>query len=80
MSNDTYVELHKEIKNPEFQVHKVSDEGFVELGNIGLLFDGLLTDLKAKIPNSRLMSMATTKLEEACFFAKKALAETYNKV
>jgi hypothetical protein len=37
-------------------------------------FDALLTAIIAWIPASRELSIVRTKLEEACFFAKKGIA------
>jgi len=58
-----------------FEVHLLNDTGQRKAGTIALLFDSLLTELRALCPESRELSLAVTKLEEACFFAKKAMAK-----
>jgi hypothetical protein len=75
--------------NHEFQVHKLTDEGLFKMNCIAFQFDCLLENLKeiwsysdksdatGKIINNlegRLISIVRTKLEETCFFAKKAIA------
>lgn len=60
--------------NPEFQTHLLNDEGIKKAVHIGNVFDALLQDLKLAIPEGRYLSIVSTKLEEACFFAKKAMA------
>jgi len=63
-----------------FDVHLLNDEGKQKAVEIAEAFDGLLTRLKEIIPlremanGAREMAVTTTKLEEACFFAKKAMA------
>lgn len=60
--------------NPEFQVHLLNEEGIAKANNLASLFDGLLNELKGIVPPSRELSIVKTKLEEACFFAKKGIA------
>lgn len=59
----------------EFQVHMLNDAGKVAASGIADAFDALLTRLLEINPDaSREMSVCRTKLEEASFFAKKAMA------
>lgn len=60
--------------NAEFQVHKLNDEGMRKAIAIADAFDDLMEDLKALMPEGRALSIVKTKLEEACFFAKKGMA------
>jgi len=71
--------------NREFAVHMLNDEGKAKAARIANLFDQLLTELTTPAtpndgpesvlcPPSRETSIVRTKLEEACFFAKKAMA------
>lgn len=60
--------------NPEFQVHILTTEGVEKAQKIAAIFDGALNDLKAVCPEGRGLSIVKTKLEEASFFAKKAMA------
>ena len=62
--------------NKEFTFHLLNDAGKEKANAIAVAFDKLLQKL-LKInpgPSSREMSLVRTKLEEACFFAKKAMA------
>lgn len=61
--------------HPEFQVHMLTEEGKSTAIYIAHAFDDLLTTLEEICPASRELSIAKTKLEEACFFAKKAMAK-----
>ena len=61
--------------NPEFAVHVLSDDGLTKAADIASEFDALLDELKDILPEGRYLSIVKTKLEEACFFAKKAVAE-----
>ncbi len=64
--------------NKEFEVHILSEERLVRAGAISRLFDSMLDQLKQlceeSLPASREFSIVKTKLEEACFFAKKCMA------
>lgn len=61
----------------EFEVHMLNEEGKRKATEIAQAFDTCLTALLKVSPEpSREMSICRTKLEEACFFAKKAMANT----
>lgn len=61
--------------NKEFAVHMLNESGKVKAAVIAVAFDELLDKLLKVNPDaSREMSVCRTKLEEACFFAKKAMA------
>ncbi len=60
--------------NPAFEVHMLNERGKVAAGNIAILFNDLLAALETDLPNGRELAIVKTKLEEACFFAKKAVA------
>ena len=60
--------------DPLFSFTQLNDEGKAKAAEIAVVFTELLRDLEELIPgNSREFSIAKTKLEEASFFAKKAL-------
>lgn len=61
-----------------FQVHRLNEEGLAKADRIAKSFDQLLNSLQTDIVNCREMSIVKTKLEEACFFAKKAMANDPN--
>lgn len=60
--------------NQEFQVHILAENGIDKAKEIAAIFDTALNDLKEVCPEGRSFSIVKTKLEEACFFAKKAMA------
>jgi len=62
--------------DPLFQVHMLNDIGKQKATEIAGLFDKLLSGLKAFCPESREFSIVKTDLERACFFAKKAMANS----
>lgn len=67
--------------NPEFQVHMLNENGKAKADAIAHAFDLLLITLVQIAPfASREMSLCRTKLEEACFFAKKAMAKMEDNV
>ncbi len=59
-----------------FEVHMLNDAGKEKACKIADDFNALLVNLQdtCGIEGSREMSIVKTKLEEACFFAKKAMA------
>ena len=57
-----------------FKVHMLNDRGKEKARRIAEGFDELLTDLQQVCPEGRSLSIVRTKLEEACFFAKRAMA------
>lgn len=62
------------MNHPEFKVHLLNDEGISKAREIAKLFNELLTELETIVPTGREMAITKTKLEEACFFAKKGMA------
>ena len=60
--------------NKEFEVHILTDNGIGKAKEIAAVFDEALNLLKIICPEGREFSIVKTKLEEACFFAKKSMA------
>lgn len=61
----------------EFETYKLNETGITKAKEVADKFDSLLLFLELAVwPNdkSREMAIAKTKLEEACFFIKKALS------
>lgn len=65
-------------KNGEFAVHMLNDEGKQKAARIQELFDYCLNGLEEVCMEGRHLAVCKTKLEEACFFAKKAMAINLN--
>lgn len=61
-------------RNPQFSVHMLNDYGKVHAKTIQELFDFTLNRLTEICSSGRELAIVATKLEEACFFAKKAMA------
>ena len=59
--------------NSEFAVHILNEEGVAKAKEIAYNFDNLLEWLKTVCTEDREFSIVKTKLEEACFFAKKSM-------
>lgn len=59
----------------EFAVHMLTEEGKVKATQIANAFHNCLTELDLVCPAGREMAIVKTKMEEACFFAKKAMAK-----
>jgi hypothetical protein len=60
---------------PEFQVHMLNDVGKMKAGQLAELFTMLLNGVESICgTGTREMAIVRTKLEEASFFAKKAMA------
>lgn len=60
--------------NKAFEVHLLNQVGKGKAGKIADAFDDCLQKLEQYCPDGREMAIVRTKLEEACFFAKKAMA------
>lgn len=67
-----------EYNNSEFAVHILNEKGIAAAKTIQLVFDRALNNLKEICTEGREFSIAKTKLEEACFFTKKAMAINLN--
>jgi hypothetical protein len=62
--------------SPLFAYHKLNESGQTRAQEIAHAFTVLLTAIESLCPHeSREMSIVRTKLEEASFFAKKAMAK-----
>lgn len=59
----------------EFTVHKLNESGLENAHQVALIFDEALDKLEAFVPETRYLALVRTKLEEACFFAKKGVAQ-----
>jgi len=62
------------MEHNEFTVHMLNEEGIGKANLIKSMFDAFLTELSAICGTGREYSIVKTKLEEACFFAKKSMA------
>jgi hypothetical protein len=60
--------------DPLFQVHRLNPGGQAKAEFVADAFEDCLAKLSTHVPASREFSIVKTKLEEACFFAKKAIA------
>jgi hypothetical protein len=57
-----------------FTVHKLNEEGFEKAQALAAEFSKIAVMIDEMGVGGRQKSLAFTKLEEACFFAKKAMA------
>jgi hypothetical protein len=74
----TSVLRQRGVKNVDtaFEVHKLNATGIEKAKTIAKLFDELLATLSDECrAEGREFALVRTKLEEACFFAKKAMAK-----
>lgn len=58
-----------------FEVHMLTSEGKDKARAIATAFDALLHSVMQHVPEGRELALVKTKLEEACFFAKKGMAK-----
>ena len=56
----------------EFKVHLLNERGLKKAGDVAHAFDRLLAELD--LPPGRERALVVTKLQEACFWAKRAIA------
>jgi hypothetical protein len=59
----------------EFKVHQLNTCGLVNAEQLGEVFARCLAQVQALIPAGRELSLVVTKLQEASFFAKRAIAQ-----
>lgn len=59
---------------PEFEVHMLSDNGKQKARQLAADFSSLLSAVEAAGVTGRELALVKTKLEEACFFAKRGVA------
>lgn len=58
-----------------FEVHMLNDDGKTRAADLAVAFSKLLSVIEGICPEGRELSIVKTKLEEASFFAKKAMAK-----
>lgn len=59
----------------EFEVHRLNEEGMLRANHIALAFSDCLDELERIAgKDGREMALVRTKLQEAAFFAKRAMA------
>jgi len=57
-----------------FQVHRLNSVGMAKAQSLAFNFEVLLDFIERNAPEGRELAIVRTKLEEASFFAKKAMA------
>jgi len=62
------------MKKDIFEFHKLNEGGIEKAKEIKEIFLSTLKKLNTMMPDGREFSIVQTKLEEACFFAKKGMA------
>jgi hypothetical protein len=65
--------------NQLFNSFQLTQEGIEKLEKVSIQFDDLLIFLSKQCEESREFSLCKTKLEEACFYAKKSISITNHK-
>lgn len=58
----------------EFAVHRLNPPGFLKAEQLAAAFSKLLNEIDELVPDGREKSLVITKLQEACFFAKRGIA------
>lgn len=58
----------------EFKVQLLNDEGLAKASDVGFIFSKALDAIEQLISPGRERALVVTKLQEACFFAKRAIA------
>lgn len=60
--------------DPLFKVHRLNEDGMKRAEEIAATFNDCLNRLRGMCAEGREFAIVKTKLEEAAFFAKKAMA------
>lgn len=64
------------VTDPLFKVHRLNEKGMEKAQKLAANFEELNAFIESLNPaGGRELAIARTKLEEACFFAKKAIAQ-----
>ena len=58
----------------EFSVHRLNKVGLAKADRLAKAFETCLDDVKQQIPPGRELALVVTKMQEAAFFAKRAMA------
>ena len=58
----------------EFKVHRLNEEGLAKADYLAEEFETLLAKVEKLVPSGRERAIVVTKLQEACFYAKRGLA------
>jgi len=59
---------------PEFQVHLLNAQGLNRAKELGEVFSDALDNIEVLIPAGRDRALVITKMQEASYFAKRAIA------
>ncbi len=59
---------------PEFSVHLLNDAGLTKASALATIFAEALSRIEEVVPVGRERALVITKLQEACFFAKRGMA------
>jgi hypothetical protein len=59
----------------QFKVHRLNEKGMATAKELAQRFEDLLSHCELVGQPGRELALVATKLEEACFFAKKAMAQ-----
>jgi len=58
----------------EFKVHLLNPTGIAKATELSDIFSDALTRIESLVPAGRERALVVTKLQEACFFAKRGIA------
>jgi hypothetical protein len=60
--------------DPLFEVHLLNETGIEKSRTIAEAYNSLLNEIRPLVPEGREWSIIKAKLEEACFYTKKGMA------
>lgn len=58
----------------EFKVHRLNVQGLVKADRLANAFATCLAEVEGLVPAGHELSLVVTKMQEACFFAKRGIA------
>lgn len=59
---------------PEFAVHRLNEDGLDAAETLAIGFSDLLGLVESMVPPGRERAIVATKMQEACFYAKRGMA------